>query len=120
MNTAQYNFEPKRVTITSKRQFTIPRRFFQTLGFEREAICTVMGGRLIIEPARNEPSGELDDLILADLIDEGYAGAELLAEFRARRTKIRPAVEAILAEADTAAKGEGEFYRPEDIFGEDK
>lgn len=118
MNTAGYSSEQKRVTITSKRQFTIPRKFFQILGFDREAICTVADGRLIIEPARNEPGGEFDDLILEELINEGYSGAELLAEFKARRAGVRPAVEAMLAEAERAAKGEGEFYEMKDVFGE--
>lgn len=119
MNTSNYSPEPKRVTITSKRQFTIPQKFFSYLGFEREAICTVMGGRLIIEPARKEPSGEFDDLILADLIDEGYSGAELLEQFRARRAGIRPAVENLIGMADEAAEGKGEFYEMKDIFGEE-
>ena len=39
--------EQKRVTITSKRQFTIPQKFYTELGFDREAICTIGNGMLI-------------------------------------------------------------------------
>ena len=31
--------EQKRVTITTKRQFTIPQKYYTDLGFDREAIC---------------------------------------------------------------------------------
>ena len=34
----------KRVKITSKRQFTIPQKFFIDLGFDKDAICTMGDG----------------------------------------------------------------------------
>ena len=51
---------------------------------------------LIIEPARSESGGEFAEQILADLIEEGYSGQELLSEFKARQSKVRPAVEEML------------------------
>ena len=63
------------------------------------------------------PSGEFDDLILADLIKEGYEGEALLAEFRIRRAEIRPAVENLLQQADDAANGIGEYSTYEEVFG---
>ena len=36
---AQRMPEHKRVTITSKRQFTIPQKFYTDLGFDKEAVC---------------------------------------------------------------------------------
>ena len=50
--TGQTLYEQKRVTITSKRQFTIPQKFYTELGFAREAVCTVQGGALVIRPVR--------------------------------------------------------------------
>ena len=47
---AQTLYEQKRVTITSKRQFTIPQKFYTALGFAREAVCTIQGGALVIKP----------------------------------------------------------------------
>ena len=49
-----------------------------------------------IRNRRTIESSEFDDLILKELIDEGYSGSELIEVFRIRRSKIRPAVEAIL------------------------
>lgn len=109
--------EQKRVTITSKRQFTIPQKFFTELGFDREAVCTLGDGMLIIEPAKSENGGEFAEQILADLIAEGYSGQDLLSEFKSRQSKVRPAVEKMLKVAKDAANGIGEYYSYEDIFG---
>lgn len=109
--------EQKRVTITSKRQFTIPQRFFSELGFDREAICTMGEGMLIIQPATHVSGGEFAEQILTDLIEEGYSGDELLAEFKLRQSKVRPAVEELLEQAKEAANGRGEYSTYDDIFG---
>lgn len=109
--------EQKRVTITSKRQFTIPQRFFSELGFEREAICTMGEGMLIIQPATHVSGGEFAEQILADLLAEGYAGDELLAEFKLRQSKVRPSVEELLEQAKEVANGRGEYSTYDDIFG---
>ena len=61
-------------------------------------------------------SSEFDDLILKELIDEGYSGYELLDEFRVRQAKVRPAVEAMLEEAENVARGKSEFSTNEDVF----
>ena len=109
--------EQKKVTITSKRQFTIPQKFFTELGFDREAVCTLGDGMLIIEPAKSENGGEFAAQILADLIAEGYSGQDLLSEFKSRQSKVRPAVEKMLKTAKDAANGIGEYYSYEDVFG---
>ena len=109
--------EQKRVTITSKRQFTIPQRFFSELGFDREAICTMGEGMLIIQPATQVSGGEFAEQILSDLIAEGYSGSALLAEFKLRQLKVRPAVEELLEQAKEAANGRGEYSSYDDISG---
>ena len=109
--------EQKKVTISSKRQFTIPQKFYTALGFDREAVCTLSDGMLIIEPARSESGGEFAEHILSDLIAEGYSGQELLSEFRSRQSKVRPAVEKMLNAAKDAVNGIGEYYSYDDVFG---
>ena len=108
--------EQKKVTITSKRQFTIPQKFFTELGFDREAICTLGDGMLIIEPAKSENGGEFAEQILADLIAEGYSGQDLLSEFKSKQSKVRPAVEKMLKTAKDAANGIGEYYSYQEII----
>lgn len=108
--------EQKRVTISSKRQFTIPQKFFTELGFDREAVCTMGDGMLIIEPVRATSGGEFAEQILSDLINEGYTGQRLLSEFKARQSKILPAVEKMLDAARNAANGSGGYYTYDDVF----
>ena len=109
--------EQKRVTITSKRQFTIPQKFYKELEFDKDAICAKGDGFLILYPATHDSGGEFAEDILADLIAEGYSGQELLDEFKTRQAKIRPAVEAMLEAAKAVSKGTGEYSTYEDIFG---
>lgn len=108
--------EQKRVTISSKRQFTIPQKFYSELGFEREAVCTMADGMLIIEPASRVSGGEFAENILADLISEGFSGQALLNEFKIRQAKVRPAVEVLLEKALDAAYGKGEYATYDEIF----
>lgn len=109
--------EQKRLTISSKRQITIPQKFYTELGFEKDAVCTMGDGFLVIQPARKETDGDFAEQILAELIVEGYSGQELLAEFKKRQSNIRPAIESLLKEAKTVAQGNGEYYTYDDVFG---
>ncbi len=114
------NARQKKVTITTKRQFTIPQKFYTELGFNREAICTIGNGMLIIQPVHDTAAeGEFSEQILSDLIKEGFSGEELLKEFKARQVKVRPSVEAILEEAKAAAQGAAPYATYEDIFAEE-
>ena len=109
--------EKKIVSISSKRQITIPQKFFMALGFSDEAECVMRGNELIIRPARVESGGEFAEQILADVLAEGYSGEKILAEFKKRQKKVRPAIEAMIAEAEAVARGEGEYATYDDIFG---
>ena len=96
------------------------RSFFNELGFDRYAVCFVSDGKLIIEPVTPISGGEFAEQILKELIDEGYNGNELLAEFRIRQAKVRPAVEAMLEGAKNAALGIGEYETYDDVFGSEE
>jgi len=108
--------EKKIVSISSKRQITIPLKFFNTLGFSDEAECIVRGDELVLRPARTNSGGEFAEQILADLISNGLSGEGLLAEFKKKQTQVRAAVEAMMIEAENVAAGKGEYSTYEDIF----
>ena len=93
----------KRISVSQKRQITIPIEFFKTLGIEKEVECYLQNNAIVIRPVR-ENSGEFDEQILADLISQGLSGQELLEKFKQMRRKIRPAVERLLDEAHLAAE----------------
>lgn len=109
--------EYKRISISSKRQITIPQKYYEQLGFGSEAECTVRGGELVLRPAAGSDSGEFAEEILSDLLSQGYSGDELLAKFKETRRKIRPAVESMIAEADAEARREAPSASFEEIFG---
>ena len=110
----------KRISVSTKRQITIPIEFFNKLGIEKEVECYVHDNAIVIRPVR-EGGGEFDEQILADLISQGISGPELLAKFKEMRRQIRPAVDCLLDEARLAADGKKQAYTYEDVFGaEDK
>lgn len=111
------SMESKKVSISSKRQITIPQKFFTLLGFNTEAECIMRGNELVLLPVKENTSGEFAEQILADLIRQGYSGEELLEKFKQTQRKIRPAVEAMLAEADRVAESKSGGYSLEDVFG---
>jgi len=107
----------KRISVSQKRQITIPIEFFNNLGIKNEVDCYMQNDQLIIKPAKD--SGEFDEQILADLISQGFSGEDLLTRFKDARRNVRPAVENLLAEAKKAAKGEGEYFSLNDLTRED-
>ena len=111
------SMESKKVSISSKRQITIPQKFFTLLGFNTEAECIMRGNELILRPVKENTSGEFAEQILADLIRQGYSGEELLEKFKQAQRKVRPAVEAMLSEADRVAESKSGGYSLEDVFG---
>ena len=107
----------KTIRISEKRQLTIPQKFFEALGFTAEAECILRGNELVLRPGKEQHGGEFAEQILADLIAQGLSGDQLLAEFKKTQKKVRPAVEALLAEAEQAAHGDIESYSYDDVFG---
>lgn len=111
--------EMKKVSISTKRQITIPQKFFSMLGFDTEAECIVRGNELVLRPVKTQTGGEFAEQILADLISQGYSGEELLAKFKQAQKEVRPAVESMLAEAEKAALRQTEYFTYEEVFEED-
>lgn len=109
--------ERKIISVSIKRQVTIPQKFFEALGFDNEAECILQDGGILIRPVRDTNSGEFSEQILADLISQGFSGQELLERFKEQSKKVRPAVQKLIAEADDLAKsGEGKISLDE-MFG---
>ena len=106
----------KRISVSQKRQITIPIDFYNSVGIDKEVECYVQNNAIIIRPVR-ESGGEFDEQILADLIAQGLSGQELLDKFKETRRQIRPAVERLLDEAQRAANGNAPGNNYKDIFG---
>jgi len=111
--------EKTRIRISSKRQITIPSKYFAALGFDKEIECIRSNGMLILVPVKSDESYFAEE-ILKDLISQGYTGDKLLAEFKKISRKVRPAVKSLIEEADKVAETASEYYTDptSDIFGE--
>lgn len=117
MTKGRIPMEMKKLSISAKRQITIPQKFFTMLGFDTEAECTVRGNELVIRPSRTNTGGEFAEQILADLIAKGYSGNDLLERFKRAQGQVCPAVEAMLADAEQVASSETGHISYEDVFG---
>ncbi len=114
------SMEMKKVSISAKRQITIPQKFFTMLGFEAEAECMVRGNELVIRPVKTNTGGEFAEQILADLIAQGYSGEKLLEHFKKAQNQVRPAIEAMIVEAESVAASESDYVSYNDVFCEEE
>ena len=109
--------ERKVISVSVKRQLTIPQKYFEALGFKNEAECFLQEDGLFIRPLRDTGGSEFSEQILSDLISQGYAGQELLEKFKEHSKAVRPAVLKLIEETDAFAQsGEGRIPMDE-LFG---
>lgn len=106
----------KIISVSKKRQITIPLKFYKHLGLGSEVECYLKDGAIVIRPLHREPS-ELSVEILKDLISQGYSGDELVKRFEIQSKNIKKAVTNMLEEADAIATGEKPATNFNDIFG---
>ncbi len=107
----------KIISVTSKRQVTIPKKYFDTMQIGEQVKCYIDGKRLVIETAHADEFWDFSTDVLRELVAEGYSGEDLLREFDSRKMKVTRALEQMAKEArDDLAAGRG---RPvEDVFRE--
>lgn len=106
----------KIISVSRKRQITIPLQFYNQLDLGSEVECLLEDGKIIIQPLLRE-SNEFSVEILRDLVSQGYSGDELVKQFETQSKNIKGAVTNILEEADAIAAGEKPAASFDDIFG---
>ncbi len=104
----------KRISVSSKRQISIPKEFHEMLNIGEEVTIELHGDHLVVKPIR-ENFDDFSERILEDLVVEGYSGEDLLQEFKNRKEQIGNAVNSLIS--DTRAKGKKMTIN--DLFGED-
>ncbi|MCI8548876.1 MAG: AbrB/MazE/SpoVT family DNA-binding domain-containing protein, partial [Bacilli bacterium] len=110
--------KPKRISVSEKRQITIPMEYYKALGIENEVEC-IMKNNCIVIRAVKQDDNEISERILQDIIKEGYKQEDILKEFRKRKAKVRPAIEQMMLEADKVAEEEENYTVLEDLFSEE-
>ncbi len=81
--------EPLTVKISSKRQITIPAKIYEGAGFRDYALCTWTDKGMLLQPLDVEDEDVTVD-ILRYLIEEGYEGEDLIAQYQEMKKKIIP------------------------------
>ena len=108
--------EIKKIKVSNKRQITIPAEFFEKLGIEKTVECFINEmGEMVIRP---ETSDYFAEEILQDLINQGYEKQQLVQKFKEMNNKVRPAVRAMIVDAETAAKNYDGVDLTDKVFGE--
>lgn len=95
--------ESKVIRVSSKKQITIPHSFYEKLGLGREAECILKDDEIIIRRL-DKGNDDYSDLILQDLVKQGYTGEKLISEFRKMRSGIRKAAQNMIEDAVSQAK----------------
>jgi len=108
----------KIISISGKRQITIPLKFFKKLNFTNQAECYIENDALVIRPLSRD-NGEFSVEILRELVAEGYSGEELIHQFEVRSKNIKKAITALIQEADEIAEGKRKGATMADIFEDD-
>jgi hypothetical protein len=112
--------ERKIISVSGKRQVTIPQRYYDALGFGNEAECVLREDMIILRPIRDINAGAFSEQILADLVKQGYTGQELLKRFKQASAKVAPAMGRLVEEADGIAQGKAKGASMKDVFGTGK
>lgn len=108
--------EAKRISVSSKRQITIPLNYFNQLGIDSEVECYVRDNLLVLRPIHKDDNWFAEE-ILRDLVAQGLSGDALLTAFSEKNKRMRKAVEMLIDEADEVVSGERSAVTFEDIFG---
>lgn len=112
------HMERKIISVSPKRQITIPLKFFKQLGLENEVECFVQDNSLVIRPIRSDQS-EFAVEILKDLIAQGYSGDELVRRFEVESKNIKRAISIMIEESERIASGETPAASFDDVFGKE-
>jgi hypothetical protein len=108
----------KIISITGKRQITIPLNFYKKLRLGKEAECFIEKNALVIRPL-SQDDGAFSIEILKDLVSQGYSGNELVEKFVQERQNMKIAIDALLTEGNDIATGKKKGASMKDIFGKD-
>ena len=103
----------KRIAVSSKRQISIPKEFYEKLNIGEEVTLELHGNHLVVKPV-HEGFDDFSEEILADLINEGYAGMDLMAEFKNRKAQLGSAIDSLISEAANT-----ETVEIDDLFEDD-
>lgn len=112
------NMKTKKISVSEKRQITIPKEFFDTLNIGKEIECSIVNNCIIIKPVVDTSLDEFSEYILRDIIEDGVPNENILNEFKNRKEKLKKAAKAYNKDIDEKIKNQDELICAEDVFDE--
>lgn len=112
--------KPKKISVSIKRQITIPIEYYNALNIGDEVECTMIDDSIVIRPIRNNSIDEYSEFILKDIIEEGYKKEEILEEFKKRRNELKYAAKEMIKEMNAVAEESEKYVTMNDVFGEEE
>lgn len=109
----------KKISVSQKRQITIPKEYFEALNIGDEIECYMEENCIVIKPVVEDSINEFSEYILQDIIKEGFNGDEILKEFKKRRKKLENAAKEFNKKIDEEAKNIDNLASFEDVFGKE-
>ena len=79
--------EPQTIKISSKRQITIPAKYYEAAGFGEYALCTWTDQGILLQPLDVDNEDVTVD-ILRSLVKQGFEGEELIERYQETKRKI--------------------------------
>lgn len=79
--------EPQTIKISSKRQITIPAKYYEAAGFGEYALCTWTDQGILLQPLDVDDEDVTVD-ILRSLVKQGFEGEELIERYQETKCKI--------------------------------
>lgn len=112
--------KPKKISVSVKRQITIPIEYYNALNIGDEVECMMVDNSIVIKPVKDNSLDEYSEFILKDIIEEGYKKEEILEEFKKRRNELKYAAKEMVKEMDKVAEDSEKYATMEDIFSEEE
>ncbi|MEX0974463.1 MAG: AbrB/MazE/SpoVT family DNA-binding domain-containing protein [Bacillota bacterium] len=112
------NMDRKIISVSRKRQITIPLKFYEQVNLGNEVECYAENGAIVIRPLSSD-TGEFSVEILKDLVAQGYSGTELVSKFAEQRGNLKKAIGRMVDEADEIASGKRKGASMSDVFGKE-
>ena len=101
--------EPQTIKISSKRQITIPAKWYREMEFGEYALATWTEEGILIQPLEVRDEDVSVD-ILRHLVAQGYEGDELIEQYRKMQTKIVSVRRAIEEAEEDVTAGQVDSY----------
>lgn len=110
----------KKISVSEKRQITIPKDFFDALNIGKEIECGMVDNYIFIKPVQENFTDEFSEYILQDILKEGYKDKDILEEFKKRRNELKKAAKEFNNDIDDEIKNISNLKGINEVFGSDE